>query len=117
MGTELAGYRKYKKTTATATTATQDIGPVDEGHKVYWSRAAAKTDKANADVEYYIVSGGQEFMVNSKINLTANLGDGQAAEVWVYEGEYFRAKWSGIASADILEFWVVGTDKWEKGNA
>jgi len=60
------------------------------------------------------VSGGQEYPTQSKLNISADFADGQIARCWVYTGEFLRAQWSGIASADILEFWAVGVDKWEK---
>lgn len=108
------GYRQSKKDTATTTTHVQTIGPVQEGHKVYWTRASGRTSKANADVEYCIVSGGEEFFVQQHANFAADLASGQMVNTWVYGGEYFRAKWADIASADTVEFFVVGEDKWEE---
>lgn len=114
MATEQGGYRAYKKTTATATTLNQDLDSIGEGHKVYIERFGARSDKANADVVFCIVSGGEEYPVQSKANVTADFADGQIARCWIYTGEFLRAKWSGIASADVCEFWAVGVDKWEK---
>lgn len=114
MGTEISGYRQYKKTTATATTLNQDLPAIGEGHKVYIERFGARSTKANADVTFSVVSGGQEYPVQSKLNVTADFADGQIARCWIYTGEFLRAQWSGIASADVLEFWAVGVDKWEK---
>lgn len=114
MGTEMGGYRKHIKSTATATTLDQDLDAVLEGHKVYVGRVAAKSSKANADAVFCIVSGGQEYPIQDHLNFTADHAEGQMAEAWVYPGEFLRCKWSGIASADVLEFWAVGVDKWEK---
>jgi hypothetical protein len=113
MATEIGGYRQYKKETATDTTLTIDIGPVPEGHKVYWTRASGRTSKLNADAEYAIVSGGQEFIVQQHVNHTADVAYGQLVNTWVYAGEFFRVNWVDIAAADVLEFWVVGEDKYE----
>lgn len=114
MAREMGGYRQYKKTTATATTLNQDLPAIGDGHQVYVERFGARTDKANADVAFSIVSGGQEFPVQSKLNVTANFADGQIARCWIYTGEFLRAAWSGIASADVCEFWAVGTDRWDE---
>lgn len=114
MGTQLSGYRGYIKTTATATTLNQDLDPIGDGHKVYVERVAAQTSKANADAVFCIVSGGQEFPIQDHLNMSADHAEAQQANCWIYTGEFLRCKWSDIASADVLEFWAVGVDKWEK---
>lgn len=112
MSTELGGYRQYKKTTATATTLNQDLPAIGDGHKVYVERVALKSSKGNADAVICIVSGGQEYPVQNHLNFTADHTEGQVMNFWLYTGEFLRAKWSDIASADILEFWGIGVDKW-----
>lgn len=114
MATEMGGYRQYMKTTATTTTLNQDFPAIGDGHKVYVERFGARSSKANADCTFSIVSGGQEFPVQSKLNVSADFADGQIARCWVYTGEFLRCQWKDIASADVLEFWAVGVDKWEK---
>ena len=116
MAMEYAGYRKHLDATAAATTHEMNFPVILEGHKVYWTRVCVKTDKAGADVEHYIVSGGQEFLVQNHANLTADRGAGQVVNTWVYAGEHIRVKWYDIAALDTLAACVVGEDKWEVGN-
>ena len=116
MAVQYGGYRDHIDATATTTTHTMNFDPIPEGHKVYWTRACVKSSKGNADVEYYIVSGGQEFLVQNHLNLTADRGAGQVINTWIYAREHIRVKWYDIAENDTLAACVVGEDKWEVGN-
>lgn len=114
MGTELGGYREYLTKTADATTYTVNFDVVGHGHKVYVEMVGVKSDKSNSDCEVYLVTGGQQYLLRHFTNLTA--GDGQAERVgaWLYESEHLRFYWQDVASADTVEQWAIGTDKWEK---
>lgn len=111
---QYGGYRQYLTATATATTHSQDFPEIPEGHKVYWTRASCRVNKDNADCVFYIVSGGQEFAVQNHKNMVDGLAAGQMVNTWIYAGEHIRVKWQEIASADVVECWIVGDDKWEK---
>ena len=116
MTVQYGGYRDSIKATAAATTHEMNFDPIPEGHKVYWTRACVKTSKAGADTEWYIISGGQEFLVQNHLNLTTDRGAGQVINTWIYAGEHIRVKWYDIAENDTLAACVVGEDKWEVGN-
>lgn len=112
MGTRLLGYREYKKATAAATTHTQSFDQIEEDHKVYVDLVGLKTDKAGADCQVYLVSGGQELLLTSVVGLAASVDYIRSVETWLYASELLRFKWSDIASADTLEMWAIGVDKW-----
>lgn len=114
MGTEIGGYRQYETATVTAATHNLDLDEIRDGHKVYLTCVGIKTDRANADVEVFIVSGGQEFLVRHKENLSADEGHTQLHRTWVYTSEFIRFKFGGLTSGDKVEGWAVGEDKYEK---
>lgn len=113
MTTRYAGYRQHIDSVATDTTLTVNFPEIPEGHKVYWTRAGCRANKTDADCEFYIVSGGQEFIVQSHKNMVDGLASGQMVNTWIYAGEHVRVKFLEIASADVLECSIIGEDKWE----
>lgn len=114
MGTEIGGYRQYKKATAAAATHNLDLDEIRDGHKVYLTSVGMRTDRANADVEVFIVTGGQEILVRHKENLSADEGHTQLHRTWIYTSEFVRFKFGGLTSGDEVEGWGVGEDKYEK---
>ena len=90
MATEMGGYREYQSATATATTHDLDFDLVDDGHKIYIERLAGESDRDAADYEVVILSGGQEFPVASKTNVTSDFADTQQGKFWLYTGERLR---------------------------
>lgn len=112
MATEMGGYRQYKTATCTAATHNLDLDMVGDGHKVYLTGLGMRSDRANADVEVFLVTGGQEILVRHKENLSADEGHTQLHRMWVYTGEVIRFKFGGLTSGDAVEGWAVGEDKW-----
>lgn len=113
MATKIGGYREYKKATVTAATHNLDLGQIEDGHKVYLTSLGMRSDKANTDVEIFVVTGGQEILIRHKENLSADEGHTQLHRTWIYPAEFIRFKFGGLASGDIVEGWAVGEDKWE----
>lgn len=114
MGTEIYGYREYETATCTAATHNLDLDKIGVGHKVYLNLVGMRSDRANADVEVFVVTGGQEILVRHGLNLTANEGHTERVRTWIYTNEFIRFKFGGLTSGDIVEGWAVGEDKWEK---
>ena len=114
MGTELGGYRQYKKVACTASTQVMDFDPIGEGHKVYIERVAVEADKSAADFEVSVVSGGLVLPFTSYVNVTSDVSHGLNAGVWVYPGEFVRVTGLGLGSSYTIKAWLLGVDKWEK---
>lgn len=112
MGTELDGYRQYRKSTATTITLTYSFDAIGDEHKVYVETVGLKSSKAGANCKVCLVSGGQEFLLHPAMGVAADVEYTKRVGTWVYTSELIRFKWTGIASADVLEMWLVGTDKW-----
>lgn len=114
MGTEIGGYRKYKTATCTAATHNLDLEQIRDGHKVYLTGLGMRSDRANADVEVFVVTGGQEILLRHKENLSADEGHTQLHRTWIYPSEFIRFKFGGLTSGDVVEGWAVGENKWVK---
>lgn len=114
MATGIDGYRAYQTETCTAATHNLDLPAIGDDHKVYLTSVGMRTDRANADVEVFIVTGGQEILMRHKENLSANEGHTQLHRTWVYTSEFIRFKFGGLTSGDTVEGWAIGEDKWEK---
>lgn len=116
MATEIVGYRQYETAETAAATYDLDLTEIRDGHKVYLTMVGMRSDREDADVEVFVVSGGQEILARHKLNLDANEGHTQRMNVWIYTGEKIRFKFGGLTSGDIVEGWAVGEDKYEKGD-
>lgn len=114
MAQQIDGYRQYETATCTAATHDLDLDEIRDNHRVYLTSLGMKSDRADADVEVFIVSGGQEFLIRHKENLSADEGHTQLHRCWIYTGEKIRFKFGGLTSGDKVEGWAVGEDKWEK---
>uniref|UniRef100_A0A6H2A1P0 Uncharacterized protein n=1 Tax=viral metagenome TaxID=1070528 RepID=A0A6H2A1P0_9ZZZZ len=112
MGSEIGGYRQYKKATCTAATHNLDLVEVRDDHKIYVTMIGTRSDRANADVEVFIVTGGQEILLRHALNLSADEGHTQKVNTWLYTSEFIRFKFGGLTSGDIVEGWAVGEDKY-----
>lgn len=113
MAQEIGGYREHETATVTAATHNLDLDPIEVGHKVYVVVVGMRSDKANADVEVFVVTGGQEILIRHKLNLDADEGHTQMVRGWIYPGEKIRFKFGGLASGDVVEGWAFGEDKWD----
>lgn len=114
MGTRIEGYREYETATCTAATHDLDLDEIRNGHKVYVTMIGVRSDRANADVEVFILTGGQEMLLRAKLNLDADEGHTQMVRTWLYTSERIRFKFGGLTSGDKVEGWAIGEDKWEE---
>lgn len=114
MGTTIGGYRQSLLATLTASTHVLNFDPIGAGHKVYLEQVAAEADKANADFEFAIVSGGAEHPFALIEAVTANLSEAAQGAVWIYPGEHVRVNASGLGADYKIKAWLLGVDKWEK---
>ena len=112
MATQIGGYRQYKKATCTAATHNLDLDEIRDDHKVYLNVVGMRSDRANADVEVFCVTGGQEVLLRHKLNLSADEGHTERVTTWLYTSEFIRFKFGGLTSGDIVEGWAVGEDKY-----
>jgi hypothetical protein len=113
MATEIAGYRAAASETCTASTHTIDFDSIPDGHKVYIERVACEADLDNADFEFCVVSGGQEFPFADEINVVADIAHGKRAGCWIYTGEHVRVNVAGVGDGYTVKAWLLGVDKWE----
>jgi hypothetical protein len=113
MATEIAGYRQYESAICTAATHDLDLPEIRDRHKVYVTMVGMRSDREDADVEVFVVSGGQEFLIRHKLDLDANEGHTQKVNSWLYTGEKLRFKFGGLTADDEVEGWAIGEDKWE----